>query len=179
MTKIVDLDQYRLSAAEKRAFAPWQQRFGDSCGAATTLANLCDKTVYHLSVPGEESTTAYYEFIMGALGFGLAAKFFYLEQAQQMQVVDIHLVLADQVRFDLMRRLQWVSEYPARHIALLALVLEFDHFRAVMKDQPLKLDSRHPGYDAYESLIPREQESFIRRLLPKALDAFKLYIEGA
>ena len=178
MTKIVDLDQYRLSAAEKRAYTPWQQRFGESYGAATKLTDLNDRTVYHLSIPGEESTTAYYELIMGALGLGLAAKFFYLEQAQQMQVVDIHLILADQVRFDLMRRLQWVSEYPARKITLLALVLEFDYFKATLKDQPLRLDERHPAYDAYESLIPRERESFIRRLLPKALDTFKARIEG-
>ena len=179
MTKIVDLDQYRLSVAEKRAFAPWRQRFGESCKVGTTLPDLSDQTVYHLSVPGEESTTAYYELIMGALGLGLAAKFFYLENEQQMRVVDIHLVLADQVRFDLMRRLQWVSEYPAGHIALLALVMEFDHFKTVLKEQPLRLDTHHPGYEVYESLIPREQASFIRRLLPKALDTFKARIGDA
>ena len=43
--------------------------------------------------------------IMGVLDLGPAAKFNYLPTEQQMQVVDIHLFLADHMRFEMMLRL--------------------------------------------------------------------------
>ncbi|MDH4010686.1 MAG: hypothetical protein OEU55_08220, partial [Desulfobacterales bacterium] len=99
MTKVVDLHHYRTKVIEQRAFGPWQKRFGETYDANTCLSDLSDKTLYFLAQPGEDSSMAYYEMIMGVLDFGPATKFNYLASEQQMRVVDIHLFLADQMRF--------------------------------------------------------------------------------
>ena len=109
MTKVVDLETYRTKAVEERGFSAWRNRFGQSYGAKTRLADLSDSTLYFLALPGEETAGAFYELIMGVLGLGEAPRFYYLSNADQMRVVDIHFFLADQVRFEMMHRLGWVS----------------------------------------------------------------------
>jgi len=84
MTKIVDLQSFRERALEQKSFGPWQKRFGESFGAHTRISDLSDKTLFSLAQPGETSTTAFYELIMGALDLGPAAKFYYLANDEQM-----------------------------------------------------------------------------------------------
>ena len=91
MTKVVDLQAYRTKALEQRGFGPWQKRFGESFNSKTRIAGLSDSTLYYLAQPGESSSIAYYEFIMGILDLGPASKFHYLGNRDQMIVVDIHL----------------------------------------------------------------------------------------
>ena len=79
---------------------------GEAFGAHTRIADLPDKVILGLAQPGDASSTAFYELIMGVLDLGPAAKFFYLSNDEQMRVVDIHLLLADQVRFEMMRRIE-------------------------------------------------------------------------
>jgi hypothetical protein len=89
MTKVVDLKTYRLQAQEKRGFGPWQKRFSESYDSRTRLSDLSDKTLYYLSQPGENSSNAYYELIMGILDLGSAVEFHYLDNHDQMRVVVI------------------------------------------------------------------------------------------
>ncbi|UCE55751.1 MAG: hypothetical protein JSV31_09955, partial [Desulfobacterales bacterium] len=93
MTKIVNLQTYRNKALEQRSFGPWQKRFGETYGIQTMLSDLSDKTLYYLALPGDNSSNAFYEFIMGVLYLGPAPKFHYLENKDQLMVVDIHLFL--------------------------------------------------------------------------------------
>jgi hypothetical protein len=43
-----------------------------------------------------------------------------------MQVVDIHLLLADHVRFEMMRRLGWLRNLPCGRYSLVELVQQFE-----------------------------------------------------
>ena len=136
MIKIVDLHHYRTKVVEQRAFGPWQKRFGESYDASTCLSDLSDKTLYFLAQPGEESSLAYYEIIMGVLDFGPATKFNYLASEQQMRVVDIHLFLADQMRFEMMRRLRWLEALPCQKFTLISMVQTYEQMRNRFKDNP-------------------------------------------
>ena len=173
MEKVVDIKAYRAKAFKERAFGPWQTRFNESFDIDIRLSGLSDKTLYFLAQPGESSSVGYYELIMGILDLGLAAKFNYLSNREQMRVVDIHLFLADQVRFEIMRRLKWLAYLPCKTQDLVHMVQDFDILKAACKATPPELAASHPDYDAYRRLAPGDKEVFIRRMLRDALETFK------
>ena len=172
MTKIVDFQRYRIQMVEQRAFGPWQKRFGETYNAKTRLQALSDKTLYFLAQPGEHCSIAYYEVIMGVLGLGPAAKFDYLPSEEQMRVVDIHLFLADQLRFEMMRRLTWLDALSCQNISIVEMIQNFDEVKTMCGSNPPKLAPLHPGYTSYENLAARDKEVFIRQLLREALEEF-------
>ena len=172
MTKVVDLHHYRTRTVEQRAFGPWQKRFGEAYDTKTRLSDLTDK-----AQPGEESSIAYYELIMGILDLGPAAKFNYLASEQQMQVVDIHLFLADQMRFEMMRRLKWLESLPALNNSLVEMVQDFERMKTKCREKPPGLASTHPGAEAYRKLDIRDKEVFIRQMLREALEKFEERID--
>jgi len=172
MPKIVDLQDYRIKAVEHRAFGPWQKRFAEAYNTKTRLSDLSDKTLFILAQPGEYSSIAYYETIMGILDLGPATKFDYLASEEQMRVVDIHLFLADQIRFELMRRLEWLDSLPCQKISIIVMVQEFERVKAECKDSPPGLAPSHPGYESYQKLAIRDKEVFVRQILREALEKF-------
>ena len=173
MTKIVNLQTYRLKTVEQRGFGPWQKRFAESFDSKTRVADLSDQTLYFLAQPGEPSSVAYYEVIMGILNLGSAAKFPYLVSTDQMRVVDLHLFLSDQVRFEMMRRLGWVEEFEGLKYSIMELVQEFDKVKENCRLNPPVLSTLNPDFAEYSRLTSGDKEVFIRRMLNQALDAFK------
>jgi hypothetical protein len=163
---------------EHKVFGPWQKRFGESYHSETRLSNLSDRTLYFLAQPGEDSSIAYYEMIMGVLDLGPAAKFNYLATEQQMWVVDIHLFLADQMRFEMMRRLKWLEALPCQKFSMIAMVQTYEQMRTECKGNPPELTPSHPGYAAYQKLAARDKEVFIRQMLRQALEEFEKRIES-
>ena len=173
MPKVVDLQIYRTRALEQRGFGPWQNRFGESFESTTRIVDLSDSTLFYLAEPGESSSVAYYELIMGILDLGNAPKFHYLGNRDQMMVVDIHLFLADQIRFEMMRRLGWIRTFEGEKYSLLNMVQDFEKVKLKCREHPPVLAESNPGYAAYEKLIIGDKEVFIRRMLQEALEAFK------
>ena len=172
MTKVVDLQTYRDHVFKQKSFGPWQKRFGESYNIATRLSDLSDHTLYFLAQPGDNSSVAFYELIMGILDLGPATAFNTLPNQDQMRVVDVHLFLADQVRFEIMRRLKWLVNLPGEKHGLVEMVQNFDQYKATYRDNPPDLTATHPDYTAYEHLSRGDKEVFIRRLLRDALDTF-------
>ena len=177
MTKVVDLHHYRTKLVEKRAFGPWQKRFSETYHTKTRLSDLSDRTLFILAQPGEHSSIAYYETIMGTLDLGPATKFDYLATEMQMRVVDIHLFLADQIRFEMMRRLEWLDSLPCQNISIIEMVQKFDRVKAECGGTPPELAPSHPGYQPYQKLAPRDKEVFIRQILREALEKFAERLE--
>jgi hypothetical protein len=158
---------------EQRGFGPWHKRFGESFDSTTRMADLSNSTLYYLAQPGESSSVAYYEFIMGVLDLGAAPKFHYLDNTDQMMVVDIHLFVADQIRFEMMRRLGWIKSFEGEKYTLLKMVQEFETIKTQCSANPPDLAESNPDYTTYAQLTIGDKEVFIRRLLQEALEAFK------
>ena len=173
MTKVVDLQTYRTKALEHRGFGPWQKRFGESFDSTTRIVDLSDSTLYYLAQPGESSSVAYYEFIMGILDLGAAPKFHYLGNRDQMLIVDIHLFLADQMRFEMMRRLEWIRTYAGGEYSLVNMILKFEKVKIKCREYPPDLAESNPDYATYTQLTVGDKEVFIRRMLQEALESFK------
>lgn len=178
-SKVIDLAAFREKTLEQKAFGPWRTRFGEDYGVGTRLADLSDRVLLFLATPGDESATAFYELILGTLDLGTATRFFYLENEEQLRVVDIHLLLADLVRFELMRRIGWVRTVPCGEVRLVDLIRRFEEHRVAVRDHPPELSESHPGYEAYRSLPRGDREVFIRRLLREAVEAFRSRLGGA
>jgi hypothetical protein len=179
MPKLVDLHDYRTKAVEQKVFGPWQKRFGETYHLETRLSDLSDRTLYFLARPGEKSAIAYYEMIMGVLDLGPATKFNYLPSEQQMQVVDIHLFLADQMRFEMMRRLEWLEGLPGQSCTVVAMVQTYEQMRTKCQKNPPGLAPSHPGSQAYRQLATRDKEVFIRQLLREALEEFQTRLKDS
>jgi hypothetical protein len=177
MSKIVNLQTYRDKALEQRSFSPWQKRFGETCNTLTRLSDLSDKTLYYLALPGDNSSNAFYELIMGALDLGSAPKFHYLDNEDQLRVVDIHLFIADQVRFELMRRLGWLQSFSSENNTLLEMVQKCDALKTISREIPPVLAESHPEHSEYQNLTRGDKEVLIRRLLQEALEVFKKRLE--
>ena len=110
---------------------------------------------------------------MGVLDLGPATKFNYLASEQQMRVVDIHLFLADQMRFEMMRRLKWLVALPCQQFSIIVMVQTYEQMRTRCKDNPPGLAPSHPGYVAYQKLATSDKEVFIRQMLRQALEEFQ------
>jgi hypothetical protein len=177
MADIVNLRSYQTKVAEKKGFSPWRKRFGEVYSRKTTLSDLSERTLYFLACPGEENAVAFYELIMGILGIGEALKFYYLELTEQMIVMDIHLFLVDQVRFEIMRRLGWANRCPCTKQSILEMVQSFEKVKARVERKPPELSKFHPDFSAYEKVSGMDKEVFIRRMFPKALEVFKKKIK--
>lgn len=173
MTNVVDIQAYRAKVIEQRAFGSWEKRFGESYHINTKLSDLSDAALHFLAQPGESSALAFYELIMGILDLGPAIKFNYLPNREQIPVVDIHLFLADQVRFEIMRRLKWLINLPCEKYGLVEMVQDFDTVKTECTGTFPELAPAHPDYPAYAQLPHSERESFIRRMLRDALESFK------
>ena len=173
MEKIVHLDEYRAKTLENRAFGPWQKRFGIAFGATTKLKDLDDATLFALAEPGEEGSEAFYELIMGVLELGPAAKFHYLSNSEQMKVVETHLFLADQTRFEMMRRLGWLKSLPCMEFDLVELVLNHTGLQSRSRSNPPQLSPEHSAYRQYQAMTIGDRQVFIRQLLTEALEAFR------
>jgi hypothetical protein len=90
-----------------------------------------------------------------------------------MRVVDIHLLLADHVRFEMMRRLGWLTGLPCQDISLIEMIQRFEALKQQSKLHPPELNDSHPDHGAYRQLARGDQEVFIRRMLRDAIEAFK------
>lgn len=173
MAKIVDFQDYRTRSQELRSFDPWQKRFREKFDSQSRVADLSDSTLFYLASPGENSTTAFYELIMGICNLGKATEFNYLNNDRQMMVVDTHLLLADQVRFEMMRRLGWITHLPGENIRIADIVLDFEKHKDTFRKNPPQLVESHPDYGHYQDLADGDKEVFIRQKLEAALDQFK------
>ena len=172
MNKIVDIELYRTRSLEQRCFGAWEKRFKEKFTLSDRVGDISDKTLYQLACPGDDSNQAFYEIIMGSLDLGSAVTFGSLEDDHKLRIIEIHLFLVDIIRFELMRRLSWLTCFLICNERIVLLVQHAEKIKERYCNQPLKLAATHPEYESYRNLIPREKEAFIRGLLTSALDAF-------
>ena len=173
MAEVVHLSEYRQRSVIQAGFKYWRSCFKEDFDARTRLNDLSPAVLCSLAGPAEVSAEYFYALIIGLLGYGEADSFETLDNKAQIQVVDIHLFLADQVRFEMMRRLGWLARYSATQYRIVEIVMQFDHIRTLFQQDPPSLAATHIGYAEYQQLVPQDQQVFIRRMLPSVLEAFK------
>ena len=177
MAQIVDLELYRRRVRAQQGLKAWRNRFGWNFDYDTRLMDIPDRILISQASLGLKSTMAFYELIMGLLGYPEGLTFEELGGRDQSQVLDIHLFMADHFRFEVMFRLGWLERFSGRRFTLLEMVLDFQKVSHLAFGDPPALSSSHPGYGKYRRLILLDRQVMIRKLIPKAIEAFERKIE--
>lgn len=172
MANIINLDQYKRDQLTDQIFSSWRIRYTDKFTLKTTLPDLKDETLFSLAQPGENSTERFYELIMAVLKLGIAIEFHYLDDHRKMAVVDRHLFLADHVRFEIMRRLNWITRYPCQKRPLVDMIENFPDAQKEMLENAPILSATQPTAAIYRKLTVREKQVHVRQMLMGALEAF-------
>ncbi len=173
MGKIIALDAFREQGIVRKGFKRWRRRFDQTFDAQTGLADLTPYTLYQLSLPGGEALTYLYDMIIGFMGYGQEVGFDDLDSVTQIGVLDIHLFISDQIRFEMMYRLGWLDRYTGNRFTLLQFVREHEQVKKSCKDDPPVLAQNHTDFDAYCPLFELDRQIFLRRLFPAVSIAFK------
>ena len=174
MAKIIPLADYRIKNALRTGSMIWQLHFDERFDAKIALPQLGPRTLCRLAEPGSSSATILYALIIGLLEYGDSTVFDDLGASAQNTVLDIHLFLSDQVRFEMMHRLGWLNVFEARRFPLIEMVLDYARVSARCFEKPPSLSRTHPDYAEYSRLFERDKQVFIRRMLALALEAFRL-----
>jgi hypothetical protein len=178
VSEVLDLEKQRRRLTAKKGFQGWSRRFPDAFHEETRIKDLSHATLAALIQGGMDSSMPLYEFVMGVMGMGMGPRFYYLDNPEKMAVMDIALFFLDRLRFEAMRRLGWVEEDSTFDLALIDLIQQFqDRFSAIKHQTPV-LSGNHPRYREYLQTYEGDRSTFIRKLIPEALEAFRASIEA-
>ncbi len=179
MAELVDLDRFRLKLMADKGFGSWLRRFQEQFGLDTRLKDVSPSTLLFLATPGEENLYAMFDLVMGAMGLGGSVRFRLddLDSAVKLKIMDVAFALMDRVRFEVMRRLGWVVQVPGEDTAIIGLVREAWNQSAGFSRETPVLDPGCPDFPTYQHLSPLDRRVFIRRLIPKAVAAFRQQVE--
>jgi hypothetical protein len=172
MTRVLDINEGKRRLAAKKGFDPWSRRFQTSLDENTTIRQLDNMVIKYLVQGGEDSAMALYELIMGIRGLGPGTRFHYLDSASKMGVTDITLFLLDLIRFEAMYRLGWLENYTFLELPLVDLIQSFKSQFSAPGLTPPALSAAHPLYSAYLAEFESDRNSFVRKLIPEAIEAF-------
>lgn len=172
MAEVIQLDSFKRKQAAIRGFRSWSRRFKEKLDEQTSLSDLSNKTLLFLISPGDQNIFALYELVMGVKDLGTTSDFFQLDKAEKMEVIDISIYLLDQLRFECMRRLNWLESSIRHEVPIVELIEEYP----LLKEQGTKLvpplSDSHPKYQIFERLSEFEKETFIRKQIPEAIEKF-------
>ena len=169
MSQVIDLKKGRLLLAAKKGFRNWQSQFGETFGPETKLSSLSTKTISYLAQGKDKSTFYLYDLIMNLQNLGSAFEFEELDSKAKMAVIDRYLFLLDRIRFECMKRLGWLESYPGENLTLVELITEFERLAPSLHAKVPQLHKDHPDYEHFSVLNTFDQETLIRKLIPKAV----------
>jgi hypothetical protein len=172
MAEVIQLEFFKRKQAAARGFKSWSRRFGDKLDEHTRLFDLSDEALLFLISPGDQNIFALYELVMGVKNLGTASDFFHLDKAEKMEVIDISIYLLDQLRFECMRRLDWLESGAGQPLPIVEIVEQYPILKRLGPVSIPTLNQSHPKYQVYKGLPELEKETFLRKQIPEAINAF-------
>lgn len=176
MNKVVDLKQFSSNRAVARTQKRWNALFPEELSTETSLGDLSDRTILTLANLGREVMNVFYDLIMGLLDYDPKLGFDDLEGRDKMRVLDASLFLIDQVRWECLKRVGWVSGFAAEKYAIVELVLHNESIKKEFQPRFPNLNPSHPNYSEFLRRQNIDGEAMIRSMIPAALAAFNLRV---
>jgi hypothetical protein len=177
MRNLINIAQYKLSKQEEQCFSRWPSRLGYTPGNGQTLADLPDSVLLTLAELGPEATLALYDLVLGVRQWGAGEGFTYLEPPAKMEALDSFLFMADQMRFEVMRRLGWLEAKESCEQGLVALASSPRSGNTMSEDDSQRLTTAYPDYGKVSDRMRYEPQAVVRSIIPQALQAFREKIE--
>ena len=172
MAEVIKLDSFKRKQAAIRGFRSWSKRFGERLDEQTKMSDLSDESLLFLISPGDQNIFSLYELVMGVKNLGTASDFFNLDKPGKMEVIDISIYLLDQLRFECMRRLNWLERSFEQASPIVDLVDQYPLTNQGGPSSIPPLNKSHSKYQTYKKLTDLEKETFIRKQIPHAIEEF-------
>jgi hypothetical protein len=179
MADIINFQNYIIDSKQKRAFTPWQKRFGEDLDFFSRLADLSDKFLYLLAKPGSESAESLRELVMAVLGKGPVIKFLFLTDQEQWAVNNVAVFLQEQIYFEIMERLGWIADYACQRYSLVALVENYGKQNEVCGRAMPVLSPSDPEFPEYIKLPPELQKKYLESRFINAFESFEKKLKKA
>lgn len=172
MGELVNLGAFRAQRDAGRAYSRWQRRVGYTPQPGDRLAELPDEVLSRLAGLDHFATLAIYDVVLGVRGWGTGERYTSLEPRARLEALDAFLLIADALRFELMRRLGWVNPPAAHQHSLLELATRTRQLLSGEYGLPT-LSQDYPAYADVQRRLTVEPEAVVRSLIPEALAAFR------
>jgi hypothetical protein len=173
MPRVIDLKEGQLAIAVRKGFRNWRSHFQESFDAATGLSDISTPTLAHLAQGKDKGTFYLYDLIMNLRNLGSGFEFNELSAKQKMEVIDCYLFLLDRIRFECMKRLKWLESYPGENLTLVEMIVDFDHIAPNLQAKIPILSKQHSDFQEYSRMNSLDQEAFVRKMIPKTLQAIQ------
>ncbi len=173
VSRIVDLEEGRLFIAAKKGYRNWVSHFGEDFQVDTKLSQVSTATLSYLAQGKDKGTFYLYDLIMNLEKLGSGFEFNEVDARNKMKVIDRYLFLLDRIRFECMKRMGWIDDYPGEASTIVELVTRFDELAPGMQAKTPTLSRSHAGYGEFEKLNAFDREAYVRRLIPKILQEIK------
>ncbi|MBZ4659508.1 MAG: hypothetical protein JG766_1431 [Desulfacinum sp.] len=178
MAQVIALDEGRKKVQARRAFRLWERRFGGIFDEKTSIRDLPDHILAALVQTGEAAHVAIQSVILSVLTGEEKADLNDIPPQQKIRVIDRALFLLDRIRFECMQRLGWVEDDETARVPILDLIQEFDERFAHRQNDTPALTQEHPRYQEFQKTFEADRSSFVRRLIPEAIEAFRARVQG-
>ena len=174
MAEIINFNKFLLGKRTRDAFKDWNNRFGCSLKDTTRIRDLPNHLLLALAEGGSEGNTLLDNVILKVWGIDKGS-ILELPSPIKLKLLDLSLFLMDQLRFECMFRLGWISPLKVREIPILDLLLseqeEYKTYRTIPRP-----NTNHPHYSRVQPMLEIEKEIFIRQQIPVVLDQFRRFI---
>jgi hypothetical protein len=170
---LIRLDEVRNKKLAQRAFSHWPRRVGYKPLADDRPADLPDHVLGNLADLDTPATLALYDLVLEARGWGPGERFPYLEPNAKLEALDAFLFMADQIRFELMRRLEWVQGTLGEQHSLIQMALDPEEVQFGCECITPSISPHCHRYRQLQKQISIEPEAAVRSLIPEALHTFR------
>lgn len=179
--KIISMESFKYKRAAEKGFREMRDLFKsfDYFDENTKWSDLPDYILLFLSEESKESELVIYELVMGASGrenlCGCTLKS--LPSDILSTLMDIYFFIKDQIRFECMRRIGWVSDVPYSDKSIIEIIFDLNKrtFPGLMP--PPVLTYYHPGYLENREANNLEQSGIARKYIYEAVKTFRLEIK--
>ncbi|SPD72540.1 conserved hypothetical protein [uncultured Desulfobacterium sp.] len=173
MSKVIDLNESRMVVAANRGFRNWKSHFNEDFDLKTRISHLSRHTLCYLAQGRDKGTFLLYDLIMNLKGLGSGFEFEELNPQQKILVIDQYLFLLDRIRFECMKRLGWLEAYPGEEYPLVELIVGFEGLGPSLHAKIPVLSPGFPVTEEYSQMNTFDKDVYIRKLIPKALEAIE------
>ena len=178
MTQVISLKEGKANVLAKKAFRNWKSRFKEDFTPETCLVHISLETLSFLAQGKDKSTFYLYDLIMGLNHLGSGFEFNEMSPKNKMRVIDQYLFLLDRIRYEGMKRLGWLADYPGEEIPLVEMITRFETLAPNLQAQIPMMSPGFAGSKEFFSVSTYEKEGVVRKLIPRLIKELETFMKS-
>jgi len=168
MAEVVDLAGFKLAKAAARGSLLMENAFRLKLTPHLKPSNLPDRVLAAMIGLDRASQSFLQDLVARLLDLGQSHAA--LDRRGQLIALDAHLLLSDQLRFEALLRLGWLSSYPGQELPLVLTVLEPE---SILRSKVrLEMPPDHPDFAEFKLRRETDGQVVVRRLIPQGSKIF-------